>query len=74
MCKCILVPERGGGPDPLDPPLYPPLVVSDMPSVVVPFCPQNGTTALHFAAENGHSAIVRLLLGAGATDTSNQVV
>ena len=34
---------------------------------------QLGPTALHFAAENGHSEIVKLLLGAGATDTPDQV-
>ena len=34
---------------------------------------QLGPTALHFAAENGHSEIVKLLLRAGATDTPDQV-
>ncbi|CAI8049705.1 hypothetical protein GBAR_LOCUS27354 [Geodia barretti] len=33
---------------------------------------QLGPTALHFAAGNGHSEVVKLLLRAGATDTPNQ--
>ena len=36
-------------------------------------CPQNGYTSLHFAAGNGHSEIVQLLLTAGATDSPDQV-
>ena len=36
-------------------------------------CPQDGDTSLHYAAENGHSEIVQLLLIAGATDFPNQV-
>ncbi|CAI8025854.1 Ankyrin repeat domain-containing protein 29 [Geodia barretti] len=31
-----------------------------------------GPTALHFAAEDGHSEVVKLLLRAGATDTPDQ--
>ena len=34
---------------------------------------QLGPTALHFAAEDGHSEVVKLLLRAGATDTPDQV-
>ena len=34
---------------------------------------QLGPTALHFAAGNGHSEVVKLLLRAGATDTPDQV-
>ena len=35
---------------------------------------QNGYTSLHFAAGNGHSEIVQLLLTAGATDSPDQVL
>ena len=35
---------------------------------------QNGYTSLHYAAENGHSEIVQLLLIAGATDSPDQVL
>ena len=34
---------------------------------------QLGPTALHYAAGNGHSEVVKLLLRAGATDTPDQV-
>ena len=34
---------------------------------------QIGVTALHFAADNGHSEIVEQLLEAGATDNPDQV-
>ena len=36
-------------------------------------CTQKGGTALHCAAESGYSNTVKLLLRAGATDTSAQV-
>ena len=35
---------------------------------------QNGYTSLHYAAEDGHSEIVLLLLIAGATDIPDQVL
>ena len=35
---------------------------------------QNGYTSLHYAAEDGHSEIVQLLLIAGATDSPDQVL
>ena len=34
---------------------------------------QTGSTALHYAAGNGHSEIVKVLLGAGATDSPDKV-